>query len=270
VIAHETSFPPSARTTLTAGCFTCRARKVKCDLTRPICQTCTRLNLDCTYTKPDKQLNIPRLRRGRKRRTSDPSTQSNSQPQSREDSQDRRGSTNTMPDLWRYQHDYEQFSSQPGRMSLDHGRMGHGHGQEMASSAYLNSLLRHTGGQGQTRRESMPVMLPSSYSLGYGGQTRNGLGRDDQYRSPTPMGLPNLFNGYQLKGIGEGNCNGSSGKPGTSSSASGCSREVPRSITPADSTYMATPQGWDLSGVSTCRGRGCLSLIAKLISSQAT
>ncbi|KAH8683948.1 hypothetical protein BGZ61DRAFT_356857 [Ilyonectria robusta] len=32
-----------------SGCLTCRSRKVKCDEARPICNNCTRLQLQCTY-----------------------------------------------------------------------------------------------------------------------------------------------------------------------------------------------------------------------------
>lgn len=32
-----------------SGCTTCRARKVKCDEAKPICDNCTRLNRDCHY-----------------------------------------------------------------------------------------------------------------------------------------------------------------------------------------------------------------------------
>ena len=34
------------------GCFTCRARKVRCDEQHPICRTCNRLRLSCSYTAP--------------------------------------------------------------------------------------------------------------------------------------------------------------------------------------------------------------------------
>ena len=234
------------------GCFTCRARKVKCDLSRPICQTCIRLNLDCTYTKPDKQLNIPRLRRGRKRRTSETGRDESVSTENEE----RRGSTNTMPDLWGYQ-GYDLHPKPMARMSLDHGHgnpyglgrggaPGQGMGDDgLASSAYLNSLLRP-----QPRRESMPIMLPSNYHMGGYGmgqagggvQGQNGRGEQHDYRSPTPnAGLQNLFNGYQI---------GPSGGTGHATTTNGCTRELPRSITPASSTQMATPQGWDMSGAA--------------------
>ncbi|KAF5985087.1 transcriptional regulatory moc3 [Fusarium coicis] len=32
-----------------SGCLTCRARKVKCDETKPVCNNCTRLQRQCTY-----------------------------------------------------------------------------------------------------------------------------------------------------------------------------------------------------------------------------
>ena len=70
----------------------------------------------------------------------------------------------------------------------------------------------------------MPIMLPSSYMGGGLGGSMGMVSRDGRYGSPTP----NLFNGYQL-GAGAG----------------GCTREIPRSITPS-STSMTTPQPWDL------------------------
>jgi hypothetical protein len=158
-----------------------------------------------------------------------------------------------MPDLWGYQ-GYDLTPKPMSRMSLDHGHghpyglgRGGGQGQGMgddglASSAYLNSLLRP-----QPRRESMPIMLPSNYnmggySMGSGGGVsgQNGRGDQHQYRTPTPnAGLPNLFNGYQI---------GPSSSNGNATNTNGCTRDVPRSMTPASSTQMATPQGWELAG----------------------
>lgn len=43
------------------GCLTCRARKVRCDETKPTCANCTRLRLQCTY-KSTIQAIIPRQR----------------------------------------------------------------------------------------------------------------------------------------------------------------------------------------------------------------
>jgi len=129
-----------------------------------------------------------------------------------------------MPDLWPYQQpqpqaQYQNQNQNQPRGSLDHGQMrSFGMDEGLASSAYLSSLLRPP-----PRRESMPIMLPSSYM---GGGLSGGMG--GRYGSPTP----NLFNGYQL-GAGVG---GGSG---------GCTREIPRSITPS-STSMTTPQPWDL------------------------
>lgn len=109
----------------------------------------------------------------------------------------------------------------------------------LASSAYLSSSLRPP-----PRRESMPIMLPSSYMAGglgggmggsmgmMGRDGTGGMGRDGRYGSPTP----NLFSGYQL-GAGVGG--------GIGSGSGGCTREIPRSITPS-STSMTTPQPWDL------------------------
>jgi hypothetical protein len=37
----------SSRTRTRTGCWTCRARKKKCDEARPYCQTCRNLGLDC-------------------------------------------------------------------------------------------------------------------------------------------------------------------------------------------------------------------------------
>ncbi|WEJ95617.1 hypothetical protein PSN45_003140 [Yamadazyma tenuis] len=34
-----------------AGCLSCRRRKKKCDETKPICNACKRLNLECSYVK---------------------------------------------------------------------------------------------------------------------------------------------------------------------------------------------------------------------------
>jgi Fungal Zn(2)-Cys(6) binuclear cluster domain len=33
-----------------SGCWTCRARKVKCDERRPVCMGCNRLDLNCDYS----------------------------------------------------------------------------------------------------------------------------------------------------------------------------------------------------------------------------
>lgn len=108
-------------------------------------------------------MNIPRLRRGRKRRRSDPvehqssgsttswadrfgeeinggGTGSGSGSGTSDVQQLRRASTNTMPELLRYQYENNLFP--PGS--------GPGGGEELASSAYLNSLMR---------RESMPVSM---------------------------------------------------------------------------------------------------------------
>ena len=79
----------------------------------------------------------------------------------------------------------------------------------------------------------MPIMLPSSYmggGLGMGGM----VGREGRYGSPNP----NLFNGYQM-----GNQSSSVNVMGSGSG--GCTRELPRSMTPS-STSMTTPQPWDL------------------------
>ncbi|TIB28446.1 hypothetical protein E3P86_03858 [Wallemia ichthyophaga] len=46
-----------------AGCLTCRKRKVKCDMTAPVCLKCTSLGRECTYPNP----NAPS---GKRKRTS--------------------------------------------------------------------------------------------------------------------------------------------------------------------------------------------------------
>jgi len=155
-----------------------------------------------------------------------------------------------MPDLWPYQqpNSQPQYQYQP-RGSLDHGQMrNYGIDEGLTSSAYLSSLLRPP-----PRRESMPIMLPSSYMAGGlgGGMGMGGMGRDGRYGSPTP----NLFNGYQVgAGVGGGMASGNGG----------CTREIPRSITPS-STSMTTPQPWDLP-VSICVGSLYLSWIQLIIS----
>lgn len=35
-----------------SGCFTCRARRIKCDETRPVCDRCRKGNRDCVYPTP--------------------------------------------------------------------------------------------------------------------------------------------------------------------------------------------------------------------------
>ncbi|KAJ5087544.1 hypothetical protein N7456_011160 [Penicillium angulare] len=35
-----------------SGCFTCRARRIKCDETRPLCERCRKGNRDCVYPSP--------------------------------------------------------------------------------------------------------------------------------------------------------------------------------------------------------------------------
>lgn len=47
-----------------AGCLTCRKRKVKCDMTTPVCLKCTSLSRECTYPNP----NIPQS--NKRKRTS--------------------------------------------------------------------------------------------------------------------------------------------------------------------------------------------------------
>ena len=51
------SMPQRSKT----GCTTCRERKVKCDERRPICNTCHRLTLSCSW--------IPQIRKQRTMRT---------------------------------------------------------------------------------------------------------------------------------------------------------------------------------------------------------
>jgi hypothetical protein len=156
-----------------------------------------------------------------------------------------------MPDLWPYQQQQSQpqYQYQP-RGSLDHGQMrsmgmGMGMDEGLASSNYLSSLLRPP-----PRRESMPIMLPSSY-MG-GNMSMGGMaGRDGRYGSPTP----NLFNGYQM---GNHSSSGNSLGLGVGSGSGGCTREIPRSITPS-STSMTTPQPWDLPVSSYLRFEGLSS-----------
>jgi hypothetical protein len=151
--------------------------------------------------------------------------------------EERRSSINTMPDLWPYQHPQPQYQYQP-RGSLDHGQMrNYGMDEGLASSAYLSSLLRPP-----PRRESMPIMLPSSYMAGGLGEGMGmgGMGRDGRYGSPTP----NLFHGYQL-GNHPTSTSGNGNGLGLGGGSGGCTREIPRSITPS-STSMTTPQPWDL------------------------
>ena len=40
---------PRRRTKTYTGCLLCRQRKIKCDLTRPICRQCQRSRLNCDY-----------------------------------------------------------------------------------------------------------------------------------------------------------------------------------------------------------------------------
>ena len=133
-----------------------------------------------------------------------------------------------MPDLWPYQQQQPQYQYQP-RANLDQDQMRNmGIDEGFTSSTYLSSLLRPP-----PRRESMPIMLPSSYmggGLGMGGM----VAREGRYGSPNP----NLFNGYQM-----GNPSSSVNIMGSGSG--GCTRELPRSMTPS-STSMTTPQPWDL------------------------
>jgi hypothetical protein len=188
-------------------------------------------------------MSIPRLRRGRKRRKSDQDAMQDHE----QTLADRRSSTNTMPDLWRY-HGHGSVSGPAGNgndspiptpstghhtlshslpflapLPLPHGldHPQHGQGQRMgswsgavgghkaigmglgdvglASSVYLDSLMRATGPTGAAgmgaRRESMPVHLPSSY--GNGGREYS----HSHYRSPTPQ-EHGIFNNYQINGNG--------------------------------------------------------------------
>jgi len=113
----------------------------------------------------------------------------------------------------------------------------------LASSAYLNSLLRP-----QPRRESMPIMLPSSYApsamggpggvamggmngmgmdmdmgigmgMGVGvgiGMGVNGMGRERYSPTPTPTPTSNLnlFNGYQMNPSAHGHIDSNSNANG--------------------------------------------------------
>lgn len=50
------------------SCAQCRARKVKCDNERPLCQNCRRLNFDCSFDsqqRGESAFNVPARRRGR-------------------------------------------------------------------------------------------------------------------------------------------------------------------------------------------------------------
>ncbi|KAF7625825.1 hypothetical protein AFLA_002672 [Aspergillus flavus NRRL3357] len=50
-----------------SGCFTCRARRKKCDETRPICRSCTKLGLKCDYKPPRWWANTEHRRKQRDR-----------------------------------------------------------------------------------------------------------------------------------------------------------------------------------------------------------
>ncbi|KAL4974720.1 hypothetical protein BDW66DRAFT_167575 [Aspergillus desertorum] len=57
------------------GCLTCRARKVRCDETRPTCANCTRLRLQCVYKSAViPGFEIPRARPARSRSVSSTTT----------------------------------------------------------------------------------------------------------------------------------------------------------------------------------------------------
>lgn len=47
-----------------SGCFTCRQRKKRCDETKPICKTCSRLKLQCVYPLPGDRKNKKRKKTG--------------------------------------------------------------------------------------------------------------------------------------------------------------------------------------------------------------
>ena len=190
-------------------------------------------------------MNIPRLRRGRKRRRSDPQQSSGSSvswaerfaseelhhysgsgsgsgsggrrsydiqqlhnqqqhhhQQQQQQQQLRRASTNTMPELWRFQHQHQhQHQNQhlspyqsPYQYPYENNLPGSGSsGEEMelASSAYLNSLMG--------RRESMPVSFPRhltpGHANGYGpGQEGGGMQipniLDPSLRTASPLMYP--------------------------------------------------------------------------------
>ena len=51
ITAHNSMTPRLAHTKSRNGCFRCKARKVKCDETRPQCQNCSRQNVECQFPK---------------------------------------------------------------------------------------------------------------------------------------------------------------------------------------------------------------------------
>ncbi|TIA90311.1 hypothetical protein E3P99_01623 [Wallemia hederae] len=61
-----------------AGCLTCRKRKVKCDMTTPVCLKCTSLGRECTYPNP----NTPHSKKRTKSENSQNSHHSHDQPES--------------------------------------------------------------------------------------------------------------------------------------------------------------------------------------------
>ena len=156
--------------------------------------------------KPEGNLNIPRLRRGRKRRRSDPQQSSGSSSsvnaswadrfaseeihgggssrsydhllllqQQQQQQQLRRASTNTMPEPWRLSYD-------PRLASGGGGGASGGEEAELASSAYLNSLMR---------RERVPVSFPRHLGQGLGGQ-EGGMSNilDPSLRTASPLIYP--------------------------------------------------------------------------------
>ncbi|KAJ6258439.1 hypothetical protein Dda_6479 [Drechslerella dactyloides] len=54
-----------------SGCFTCRARRVKCDETRPICERCAKGGRQCTFPDPTA---TPKSTRTRRKQPNTPST----------------------------------------------------------------------------------------------------------------------------------------------------------------------------------------------------
>lgn len=92
VMAVPTSYPPKQPAILQplpdqkkhkrtrSGCFTCRARRIKCDETRPVCERCRKGSRDCVYPSPAATPSKVGGRSAPKARSARPSSHSKESP----------------------------------------------------------------------------------------------------------------------------------------------------------------------------------------------
>lgn len=63
-----------------SGCFTCRARRIKCDETRPVCERCRKGSRDCVYPSPTATSSKAGVRSSAKSRSTRPQAHGNDSP----------------------------------------------------------------------------------------------------------------------------------------------------------------------------------------------